>query len=41
MHGAVRRRLGSVRFAVFWFGAVSFVSKSNTVIFLKGEGYGN
>ena len=26
-------RLGSVRFAVFWFGAVSFVSKSNTVIF--------
>jgi len=33
--------IGSVRFVVFWFGAVSFVSKSNTVIFLKGEGYGN
>ena len=37
VYGAVRRRLGSVRFAVFWFGAVSFVSKSNTVIFLGGD----
>ena len=26
MHGAVRRRLGSVRFVVFWFGAVRFGS---------------